>query len=311
MEISDYDKFKYDYSKYWKNREYENEAEHMLLEKIFSEIPSGNWFLDIGGSYGRLTDTYYKKFKHPIIVDYSHETLIKNKEKIKEQYPNTTLISANAYYLPFADSSLDGALMVRVLHHLNQPETYFKELNRITKSGGSYIQEFANKVHIKAKLRAILKGNFKFFNKTPYQQPNMGNFEGTKEQSSIFLNYHPKFVRELLKKNDFKVLKKYGCSYLRIPYLKNKLGTDKLIKIESLLQNILSWSNIPPSVFFVTKSTKSFESEKRFRTLEQILVCPKCKTSLLFSEKRDKCKCPECGEIFSKKDDIWDFRITE
>jgi len=307
MEISNYDKFNYDYSTYWKDREYENMAEHIILEKIFKEIPSGNWFLDIGGSYGRLTDTYSKRFKHPIILDYSLETLNRNKKILQEQYPNIILIAANAYQLPFRDSVFDSALMVRVLHHLNQPEVFFEEIKNVLKSNSTYIQEFANKVHIKAKFRALLKRDFKFFNKEPFQQPAVGNFEGTQDQSSIFLNFHPKYIKKLFKDSNLKIYKRYGCSYLRLPFLKKRIETSFLIKIESFLQKIFSWSNLSPSIFFVGKSIKEITHEKRFRTLRDILVCPKCKNFLSFSG--NTAVCTKCRKIYSKKNDIWDFRI--
>ena len=87
MEISNYDEFGYDYSTYWKDREYEDLSERNILEKTFEKIPSGDWFLDIGGSYGRLTDIYSKRFKKPIILDYSLETLNKNQNSLKSKYP--------------------------------------------------------------------------------------------------------------------------------------------------------------------------------------------------------------------------------
>ena len=307
MDISDYDKFGYDYSTYWKNREYENLSEHIILEKIFQKIPSGTWFLDIGGSYGRLADTYYNRFKHPVILDYSLQTLIKNKNILQKKYPNIILIAANAYKLPFTDSSIDSALMVRVLHHLDEPDIYFKEIGRVLKSNGTYTQEFANKMHIKAKIRALLKRDFAFFSKKPYQQPTIGNFEGTNNQSSIFLNYHPAHVKKLFKLADIRIYKRYGCSYLRIPFLKRKFKTSMLIKIEIFLQKLLSWTNISPSLFFTGKSVKEVSHEKRFRYLEEILACPKCKSPLSFSE--NTAKCTKCGEIYSKEKDIWNFRI--
>jgi len=136
--VTDYDLFGYDYTNYWKDRRYENESEKMLLSKIFRN-KNGNWFLDIGGSYGRLTSTYYSKYTNPVILDYSLQTLTKNKDILKTKYPNIQLIAANAYKLPFKDNSFDGALMVRVLHHIEKPSTYFKELFRtITKIPFTY-----------------------------------------------------------------------------------------------------------------------------------------------------------------------------
>lgn len=307
IEISDYDEFDYDYSTYWKDREYENKAEHLILDEIFNKVPSGDWILDIGGSYGRLADTYSGKYKHPIIIDYSLETLVKNKPILRERYPNIILIAANAYYLPFKNSSIDAALMVRVLHHLNQPDIYFKELNRVLKSGGVYIQEFANKIHLKARIRAILKGEIQIFSSKPYQQPAAGNFEGTKSESSIFLNYHPRHIRKLFKENNLKITGKYGCSFLRIPVLKQHINTRTLISLEKIFQKIFSWTNIPPSIFFAGKSVKKIGLERKYRDLKEILVCPKCKSVLSFSTNTASCK--KCGSVYAKENDIWDFRV--
>jgi len=308
MDISDYDKFNYDYSTYWKNREYENRAEHHILNKIFANIPSGEWILDIGGSFGRLADTYSDRFKNLIILDYSLNTLQKNYKILKEKYPNIHLIAANAYHLPFSESSVDAALMVRVLHHINEQEKYLTEISKTVRSNGVYIQEFANKIHIKARIKALFKGNLKFFSQHSYQQPTSGSFEGTDKKQSIFLNYHPKYIRKLFKRADFKIVQKYGCSFLRIPFLKEKFSQKKLLKIEILLQRLFSWSNIPPSIFFLAKSTKKSAKKKYYSRIEDLFVCPKCKEELIMKE--DEAYCAICGNKYYKKENIWDFRIA-
>jgi ribosomal protein L37E len=135
----------------------------------------------------------------------------------------------------------------------------------------------------------------------------MGNFEGTKDQSSIFLNYHPGHVKKLFKEAKIKIYKRYGCSYLRVPFLKNKFKTSTLVKIELFFQNIFSWTNISPSIFFIGRSQKEVSHEKRYRSLNEILICPRCKGVLSFSQ--NTAKCSKCGNIYSKTNDIWDFRI--
>jgi ubiquinone/menaquinone biosynthesis C-methylase UbiE len=309
-DISDYDKLNYDYSQYWQERLYENLAEKNLLNKIF-ENPRGKWFLDVGGSYGRITSTYYDSYKQPVILDYSLNTLIKNKEIIKSRYPKITLIAANAYKMPFKESSFDGGLMVRVLHHIEKPDDYFKEAKRVFKKDAKYVQEFANKVHIKAKIKALFKKDFDFFSKDPYEQPIGENLEGSKkEEGGIFLNYHPSHIRTLLEKNKFDINRKLGCSFLRSQVVKKLLGTSVMVFIEKILQKTLSWTNIPPSIFFETTLQK--EKEKREdieRTnLKDILACPSCKGDLSF-EGENYAKCKKCNLEFYKKDDIWDFRI--
>lgn len=303
--IADYDELDYDYSTYWKKRHYEHLAEVLLLKKLLKG-DKGKWFLDIGGSFGRLLDTYYKKYKRSVIVDYSLKTLQKNAKSIKSKYPNVEMIAANAYYLPFKENTFDGALMVRVLHHLSQQEKYFSEVFRVVNSNGKYIQEFANKLHIKAVIKNILKLNFEIFNTQPYQQPDMKNNEGARENSNVpFLNYHIKFVSTLLKKKGFKIVKKYGCSFLRLNLLKKIFNIKQLLTLENILQNTLSFTNISPSIFI--KCIKGGKENIPSSELKDILVCPSCKESLSFLSRKAVCK--ECKREYIQKKNIWDFRV--
>jgi ubiquinone/menaquinone biosynthesis C-methylase UbiE len=122
--IADYDTLNYDYKQYWKNREYENSAEQIALEKLLIN-ENGTWFIDIGGSFGRLTPTYYKKYKNCIILDYSLNTLQNNYEYIKKNFPNTIMIAADAYHLPFKDDSFD-VIMVRVLNLIEKQKNFLQ-----------------------------------------------------------------------------------------------------------------------------------------------------------------------------------------
>jgi ubiquinone/menaquinone biosynthesis C-methylase UbiE len=308
-EISDYDKFDYDYSTYWKGRSYENSAEKHILNKVFNS-KRGQLFLDIGGSYGRLTSTYHEQYKKPIILDYSLKTLQRNNEILQSKYPNVELIAANAYKLPFKNNSFDGALMVRVLHHIEKPKIYFKELRRILKHDSTYVQEYANKKHIKAVIRALLKLDLSIFSPEPYQQPKAHNSEGSQDdQESIFYNYHPKYIKNLLQTNKFILKKKYGCSFLRSPLIKKIFNDDILMFFEKIFQETLSWSDISPSIFLDTQVKKDEgEYDIEDLTLEDILACPTCKDSLIF-ESHSVAVCNKCSQSFFKKDGIWDFRV--
>jgi ubiquinone/menaquinone biosynthesis C-methylase UbiE len=308
IDIAEYDKLDYDYSTYWEKRVYENLSEKYLLNKIF-DSKRGGWFLDVGGSYGRLTSTYYDQYNHPVILDYSLKTLSRNKEIIKGKYPNVELIAANAYKMPFKRDCFDGALMVRVLHHIKEPSTYLKELYRIMDNNSFYIQEFANKVHIKAVLKSLFKLNFEIFKKDPYLQPKRTGSEGSnKNYDHIFYNYHPKHIKTLLEDHGFKFKRKYGCSFLRAPLAKKVLGENVMIFLEKILQNILSWTNISPSIFIEADVSKKNVAKRDLLTLQDILACPVCKKSLQF-EKNNKALCSSCSKEYYKKDDIWDFRV--
>jgi ubiquinone/menaquinone biosynthesis C-methylase UbiE len=307
-DISEYDKLDYDYSTYWTQRVYENLSEKNVLNKIFSD-KRGSWFLDVGGSYGRLASTYANNYKNPIIIDYSLKTLQKNRDVVKSKYPNIELIAANAYNMPFKQGVFDGGLMVRVLHHIEEPKKYFKEVKRVLKDQSLYVQEFPNKIHIKATLKALLKLDFGFFDKTPYKQPIGQHLEGSKEShGGIFLNYHPTHIKSLLSTLGFDIKNRFGCSFLRSPLIKKILGQDVMLFFEKIMQNTLSWSNISPSIFLETVLEKKDSKAKKFEDVKEILACPNCKGDLVF-DSQTLASCKSCSKSYSKKEEVWDFRV--
>jgi ubiquinone/menaquinone biosynthesis C-methylase UbiE len=303
QEIVNYDGYDYDYSTYWENREYENSAEHMVLNKLL-ENSHGDWFIDIGGSYGRLADTYADKYKNCIILDYSLKTLQKNYDLITKKYPNCILIAANAYKMPFKKEVFDGGLMVRVLHHIENQKDYFEEVARVLKEDGIYIQEFANKIHIKARIKAFLNRDKSIKDTKPYQQPCI-NLEGAAGEGVSFLNYHPEYIKDLMVESGFEIEEKQGCSYLRIPLLKKILGVKVLLIIEKLFQNLFKNSNIPPSIFFKTELDTGKEGDK-YKRLDEILVCPECNSSL--DIHNNAATCTKCNKKYIKENSVWDFR---
>ncbi len=304
--ISNYDEFNYDYRKYWEGRDYEDKAEKIVLKRYLSNY-KGKFFLDIGGSFGRNLPAYSFINETPIILDYSLETLRKNKESILAKHPGTRLIAANAYHIPLKGNSLDGSLMVRTLHHIEEQERLFEEIRRVTKNKGLFILEYANKLHLKARIKWLLKLEFENFSTRPYQQPTKGHFEGVKDgEQAIFLNYHPRNITKLLQKNEFKILKSTNCSFFRINFLKKALPFPVLIALEKIFQKLLSWTNIAPSI--VLKCEKIGEKKNEtFESFEDILCCPGCKGNLELSKAYAKCK--NCEKIFKQEDGIWDFRI--
>lgn len=305
--IANYDKYDYDYSNYWNDRGYEHAAEVRVLKR-FLKKSEGNFFIDVGGSFGRHAPLYARKFKTPVIVDYSLKTLQRNREVIQKEYPNVELIAANAYKLPFKDSSIDGAMMVRVLHHINLPEAYIKEVSRILSNGAVYSQEFANKYHIKARVKHLLKGNFSFFNTKPYQQPTAQSFEGSNGEDTVFLNFHPGHIKQLLVNEGFSVKQKAGSSFMRIPFIKKVFPTKLMIFLEAIAQTLLSQTNIAPSVYFNSVLSKK-EKKVEAKGINQILICPQCREKLNFDNDRNGAKCKKCLATFEKKKGIWDFRV--
>lgn len=305
MKVTNYDEFEYDYSTYWKHRNYEHFAEVLVLKKFFLN-KNGDWFLDIGGSFGRHLPIYYKKFKKPIILDYSLNTLINNRDRILEKYPNTTLISANVYFLPFKESVFDGAMMVRVIHHIEDVPAVLGQIQKILRNKAGYIQEFANKMHIKAVIRHLLKRDFSFFSTKSFQQPTQAQFEGSNGMETTFQNFHPKYIQQELVNKGFEIKKKCGVSFFRISFIKRALPIKVLIFLESLAQVLFGRTNISPSIFLDCEMKKKNLSGNK-QGLEDILICPKCNSELSF--KKEDCVCTKCKNRYEKVAGIWDFRV--
>ncbi len=304
--ISNYDEYNYDYRNYWNEREYENNAEAIVLKKYFADL-EGRFFLDIGGSFGRILEAYGYKTETPIIADYSMKTLKKYKNYMKRENPNVKLVAANAYYLPFKENTIDGAVMIRVLHHIENQDEVFNEVGRVLKKDKMFVLEYANKIHLKARIKWLTKFQFKNFSTLPYQQPSQGNFEGAEEgKDAIFLNYHPRYIKKLLKNSNFKILKNTNCSFFRTNFCKKHIPLPILIFFEKLAQKLFSWKNIAPSIILKTIQKKE-AVEKNFATFEEILCCPKCKEDLKI--EKDTARCRKCNKLFKQEDGIWDFRI--
>lgn len=306
--ISVYDKHNYDYSSYWKDRSYEHFAEVNVLQKIFRKM-SGNWFVDIGGSYGRHTPQYVQKFHNCVIVDYSLNALKQAQERLSRAgVKNVNFVAANAYHLPFRDNVFEASMMIRVLHHLEEPDSAFSEISRTSCPGSTFILEFANKFHIKAIIRALLKLDLKFFANTPYEVPTQHAGEGAlSEESGLFYNFSPSYIRTHLVSHGICPKRTYSLSFFRIPILKKLLPAPLLNTKERFAQALFSWTQLTPSVIKRCTVTKSdSDTNRSASTISDILCCPKCKAELDFHH--GKIHCNTCNFDFMKYGQIFDLR---
>jgi SAM-dependent methyltransferase len=74
--------------------------------------------VDLGGGSGHLKDN----FSDVVVLDILNS-------------PHVDVIG-DAHRLPFADSSLRGVVMLDVLHHLERPVTFLREMGRVLRPGG-------------------------------------------------------------------------------------------------------------------------------------------------------------------------------
>ncbi len=237
--ISDYNG--YDYKKeFWENvdREYEDQADRMAIRKLLPKRMEK--FADIGGGYGRLANEYLKRAHKVYIFDYSKTEL----KQAKEIYGDKIETKAGDIYdLPFKNDELDGLMMVRVTHHLEDMSKAMAELYRVLKPGGVAVIEVANKRTLPKMARFVVgKSKVNPFDKKVSNYKNMSK-DG-------FYNYHPKYVEEIFDKTGFKCEKVLSVSNFRNKGLKKVFGTQSLVKMEDKAQKALAPIRFAPSIYY-------------------------------------------------------------
>ncbi|MBU2036145.1 methyltransferase domain-containing protein [Patescibacteria group bacterium] len=242
----------YNYPSYWDKREYEHESEIIALKSLLLNIKKIDSILDIGAGYGRLTQTYLYRGKKVILIDPSLKLLSIAKNTFKDN-KKIKYIQSQAETLKgkIRPKSVDLAIMIRVIHHLANPEKVFKIVNKLIKPGGYLILEFANKSHGKAVFKEMCKGNLTFL--LDIFPKDMRSSKSKRKKTIPFKNYHPDSITKMLTDNGFKIIDKRSVSNIRSTKIKNSIALRNLLKIEQLLQKPLSYLNFGPSIFILAR----------------------------------------------------------
>ena len=265
VNVQDYDSIKYDYREYWKDREYENISERNAISHL---LGSGNIFIDIGGGYGRLSDLYREKYKQGILFDYS----LKNLQNAKVE-GNIIKVCGDVYNLPFKDHSIDSGMMIRVLHHIEDPQKAISEISRVISN--NFILEFANKNHFLARIKH--RKDKDFLLKDVFEIPHNKDSQGF-ITSQIFLNFRFEYIRKIVLENGFSIQKLLSVSNFRQRTIKKIIPLKVLIFIENIFHSFFSKMLFGPSIFLELKS--NIINDSKFINIEDILICPKCRNGI-------------------------------
>jgi len=171
-------------------REYEDLAERIALRRMLP--PAGGRLIDIGGGFGRLSE-FYDGYEQVILLDYS-TSLLRQAQARLGRSERMVYVAANFYDMPFVDGVIDVAMMVRVIHHVEDVPALLGEVARVLAGGGTYVLEFASKRHLKAILRyALRRQAWNPFDQEPVEFVEM-NFD-----------FHPDWMWERLREAMFHV----------------------------------------------------------------------------------------------------------
>jgi len=225
----------FSYTKYWQGRDYEHQSEIMALNKLLagSHFTSG---ADIGGGYGRLIPTLAHYCQKIVLVEPS--------QKQRRQAKDVKTINGTSENTELPDSSLDLVSIVRVLHHLPDPTQTLSELHRILKPNGVLVLEFANSIHILARIKSLITGQT--ISRLPVERRRPVNI---RRGSIPFVNHHPEVIFKLLNSSGFKIKKTLSVSNFRSPFLKKILPLKLLLVLESISQSLFSNLYFGPSIF--------------------------------------------------------------
>lgn len=244
-----YDSF--DYRSYWTGRSYEHKSEVIAINAFLGKVKKINTITEVGCGFGRLTNNYFFRAKNIILSDPSIKLLNQAQETFKTK-KNIKYVVSSVQDLPKKiRTKADVVVMVRVMHHIEDPSQAFASIRKIMNKNGYLIFEFANKVNAKAVVKNWLNGRFGYTKNT--SAIDIRSVKNIKNKSISFLNYHPKIIKDLLYENNFEITDMRSVSNFRFPFLKRILPLELLLMLEEMSQKILSYFYFGPSIFILAR----------------------------------------------------------
>jgi len=231
----------YDYTQYWTHRNYEHAAEAAALRRLLA----GRRFAraaDVGGGFGRLCLLLREYADHVTLAEPS-KTQLEAAEKVLAG-TDIEKVQTQADDLAFEDGSLDLLTMVRVMHHIPEPTTEFREIARVLRPGGTAIIEVANYGHFKNRMKHRRE-------KTPLPAGpvNIRTVEADQPDAIAFVNHNVDTVVAQLGDAGLVLTRKLSVSNLRSQRLKKILPGRLMVGIERAAQRPLARYDFGPSIF--------------------------------------------------------------
>jgi SAM-dependent methyltransferase len=234
----------FDYSKFWDDRSYEHEAEAIAVRRLLHGLRFRT-AVDIGGGYGRLGAILADYADHVTVADPSTQQLVLA-ERVFPGRPPFARYLTDAAHLGFHDGSADLVTMVRVLHHLPDPEQELAELSRILRPGGYAIIEVANSVHAARRVRDVLRGR-----RASDAPVDIRSEDSRRRGTAPYVNHHPRAIAGVLAALGLRPRQVLSVSNLRHPLAKALLPQAAMLAIERAMQGPLGPFYFGPSVFFL------------------------------------------------------------
>jgi ubiquinone/menaquinone biosynthesis C-methylase UbiE len=233
----------FNYAQFWSGRDYEHQAELIALRRLLA----GRRYehaADIGGGFGRLAVVLTEYADLVTLADPSTQQLTLS----REIFPGDPFerVLADAAKLPFADGSIDLAIMVRVLHHMPDPENELAELARVLRPGGHAVVEAANSAHAGRRALALLRRE-----RIPATPVDIRSADSRARGTAPYVNHHPRTIIRQLAAAGLDVRQTLSVSNFRHPVAKALVPQRALLAAERAVQQPLAVLHFGPSVFLL------------------------------------------------------------
>ncbi len=281
-------------SVFWEEggRAYEDRAERAVLKDLLPT--SGKRMLELGAGAGRLTNEFHM-FDQVVLMDYSFTQMQQARARLGDADGRYKFVAADVYSLPFAPGLFDAAQMVRVIHHLEEPEKAMAQIRAVLQPNSAFILEFANKQNLKAMLRyAVGKQDW-----SPYTLEQV-------EFVEMNFDFHPKSVKSLLKDATFDVKNIRPVSHFRFGPLKRTMPRGLLVGMDYAISSTTgNLFQVSPSVFVRSDADASGAAA----SADQFFRCPACGTTdVTETDASVDCNADACGKQWPIRDGIYDFK---
>lgn len=130
--VSSYSAF--DFRALWKDRDVVTEVERALVDReLRSAAPTR--VLEVGTGFGRLSPGVADRAEELVVSDFDRGALERLEWPAGVRLP-ALRVALNLYHLPFLAETFGAATLVRVHHHLGDPQAALRELARVLRPSG-------------------------------------------------------------------------------------------------------------------------------------------------------------------------------
>lgn len=268
-------------------REYEDRVERIAVRRLMPL--SGKRLLQGGAGFGRLTPMF-GGYEQTVLLDHSRSQLA----FARQQYGDEGLlyVAADIYKMPFAPGVFDGATLLRVLHHMEDPPAALGALRYVMGRGGTFLLEFANKHNLKAIARWLL-GRQAW---NPFEPEPV-------EFADLHYDFHPRYICETLTEVGFKPGRTITVSHFRLDLLKRAIPTGVLVAMDSVAQFTGDLWQLSPSVFIRSEAI----GEDGTAPEGAFWRCPAC-GGFELAEGGGRLLCRGCEAQWGIIDGVYDFK---